>query len=194
MTNNRKTIENISLTLLVLIPIVIIIMQSNGITIINNLCIYTYIAVYISIAATYVKIKKDKDILKVVLILVAIYSIAVLHNYIGTYEIHKSQNKNTIIVERFDDSFLGGDPHERNDKFYKRVCFFFKKDLNAPVLHGKYDIYWEDHYVVITGNAAKSFIESYQTSEENSYFKNTLKNSNFEILPFKGIKVNLNKT
>jgi len=175
-------------------PIVVIIMQGREITLINNLCVYTYVVVYISIAAIYVKVKKDKNVLAVVLILVAIYSIVVLHNYIGTYEIHKSQNKNTIIVEHFDDSFLGGNPNETNSKFYKRVCFFFKKDLNTPVLHGRYDIYWEDHYVVITGNAAESFIESYQTSEENSYFKNTLKNSNFEILPSKRIKINLNKT
>ncbi|MEG1256823.1 hypothetical protein [Clostridium sp.] len=194
MKNSRTIIKNVSLTLLFVVPIVLIIMASNGITLINNLSIYTYIIIYICIAIIYVKMKKDKDISTVVFILVAIYSIVFLYNYIGTYEINKSQNKNTIIVEQFDDNFFGGNPNGANAKFHKRVCVFFKKDLNAPVFHGRYDIYWEQDYIVIGGNAAKYFIESYETSEENSYFRNSLKNNNFEILPFNRIKINLNKT
>ncbi|MEG0309218.1 MAG: hypothetical protein RR636_14845 [Clostridium sp.] len=186
---NRKIIENIFLALLFVIPIVIIIMQSNGITLINNLCYYGYIGLYVCIAVIYVKIKKDKNILQVMIILVAIYSIAVLYNFIGTYEIKKSQDQNTIIVERFDNRFFGSDPNETKIQFYKRVCFFFKKDLNAPMLNGRYDIYWKDDYIVITGDAAEYFIESYQNYEENSYLKNKLKDKNFEILSFDRIKI-----
>lgn len=194
MKKKNRIIKNISLTLLFVMPIIIIVMKSNGLTLMNNLYIYAYLAVYICIAIIYVKIKKDKNVLKFTLILVTIYSIAVLHNYIGTYEINRLQNKNTIIVNHFYDSFLGGDPDEINSKFYKRVYFFFKKDLNAPTLHGNYSIYQEDEYILIAGDAAKNFIESYNASEGNSYLKNALKNNNFEILPDNFIKINLNKT
>lgn len=191
MKKINEIIKNISLTLLFVMPIIIIVIKSNGITLMNNLYIYAYLTVYICIATIYVKIKRDKNVLKFTLILVTIYSIAVLHNYIGTYEINRLQNKNTIIVNHFYDSFLSGDPDEISSKFYKRVYFFFKKDLNAPTFHGNYSIYQEDEYIIIAGDAAKNFIESYKTSEENSYFKNTFKNSNFEILPNNLIKINL---
>lgn len=194
MKKMNGIIKNISLTLLFVLPIIIIVMKSNGLTLMNNLYIYAYLAVYICIAIIYVKVKGDKNVLEFTLILVTIYSIAVLHNYIGTYEINRLQNKNTLIVNHFYDNFLGGDPDEINSKFYKRVYFFFKKDLNAPTLHGNYSIYQEDEYIVVAGDAAKNFIESYTTSQENSYFKNTLKNKNFEILPDNLIKINLNKT
>ena len=193
MKKKNIIIKNISLTLLFVIPFTIIVMKSNGLTLMNNLYIYTYLALYICIAIIYVKIKKDKDVLKFTLILVIIYSIDVLHNYIGTYEINRLQNKNTIIVNRFYDSSLSGDPDEISSKFYKKVYFFFKKDLNAPTLHGTYFIYQEEEYIVISGEAAKNFIESYKTSQEDSYFKNTLKNKNFEILPGNLIKININE-
>lgn len=188
MRNGFKIIKAIFVTLLFAIPLLLFVLRYNSITLMNNLCVYVYITIYIGIAAIYTIMRKDKDISKVVFILVGIYSIIILLNHTGTFEIKKEKNKDTIIAELFDDNPLAGSPNEADVKFYKQIWFFFKKDLNAPVFHGIYDIRWEDDYILITDNAAKYFIESYQMHEKNIY-----KGLNFEVVSGY-IKINLNKT
>lgn len=191
MKNISKTKENLCLTLLFVIPVAVLIMNGNEITFFNNICLYAYVSVYIIIATIYVKLKKDKNVLKVVSILVALYSIAIIFNYTGTYEIYKTQNNTTIVVEKIYDNFLSGDPNKTKSKFHKRVGFIFKKDLNSPVLQGKYNLQFEDDSIIITGNAANYFIKSYENSEENSYLRNKLKSSNFEIISLNSMKIYL---
>jgi predicted tellurium resistance membrane protein TerC len=54
MKKNNQIIKNTSLIFLILVPIILIVLSSNGITLMNNTYVYIYVAIYVGVSVTYV--------------------------------------------------------------------------------------------------------------------------------------------
>ncbi len=188
MKSKDITIKNILLMLLILLPIIMIVLEKNGITLMNNTYVYIYLAIYIGISITYVLLtNKTCNWLG---IFVVAYLIFVCFSYLGSYVSYKSpSNKNTVIVE-----YINVFPHAEKLKVYKRSFIIFKKELvETPAAgSGDYKILWKgDSSVIVTGTPIASFRNSFENGSLDNHYKNMINKGTIELIFTEGILINI---
>lgn len=179
MKKNNQIIKNISLIFLVLVPIILIVLSSYGITLMNNTYVYIYVAIYIGVSVTYALVtKKTCNWLG---IFVVVYLIYVFLSYSGSYVLYKSpNNKNTLIVDN-ETVFL----NSTKLKISKETCVIFKKELFQTPSTGsqEWSVFWrDDSSIILTGPAVARFKDLYKHATLDNHYINMIKESKIEIL------------
>ncbi|WP_017415921.1 hypothetical protein [Clostridium tunisiense] len=188
MKSKDITIKNISLMLLILLSILMIVLEKNGITLMNNIYVYIYIAIYIGLSVTYVLLtNKTCNWLG---IFVVVYLIFVCFSYLGSYESYKSpSNKNKLIVEN-KTVFL----NSAKLTVSKGTCGIFKKELfqTSSTCSQGWSVFWkDDSSIILTGPAVVEFKDFYKNGVLDNHYINMIKESKIEILSSEGILINI---
>jgi len=180
MKKKNQIIKNISLTLLFVMPIIIIVLSSNGITLMNNTYVYIYMAIYIGVSVTYVLVANKTC--NWLCIFVVVYLIYVFLSYSGSSVLYKSpNNKNTLIVDN-ETVFL----NSTKLKVSKGTCVIFKKELFQTPSTGSqgWDVFWrDDSSIILTGPAVAGFKALYKHGTLDNHYINMIKENKIEILP-----------
>lgn len=188
MRRKHQIIKNISLTFLILLPIIMIVLSINGITLMNNTYVYIYMFIYIGASVTYVLVtNKTSNWLG---IFVVIYLMFAYCSYTGSYESYKSpNNKNTLIVEN-ETVFL----NSTKLKISKGTCIIFKKELFQTPSTGSqgWSVFWRDNCsMVVTGNAVELFKILYANGALDRHYINMIKESKIELFSHEGILIKI---
>lgn len=188
MKNNNKIIKNIPFIFFILLPIIMIIFRSNGITLMNNTYANLYLIIYAAISIKFIFGTNKNS--KWLGIYVLIYVLFEFCTYTGSYESYKSpKNKNTVIVE-----YINVFPHAEKLKVYKRSFIILKKELvETPAAgSGDYKILWKgDSSVIVTGTPIASFRNSYENGSLDNHYKNMINEGTIELIFTEGILINI---
>lgn len=188
MKNNNQIIKNIPFTFFILLPIIMIIFRSNGITLINNTYANLYLIIYAAISIKFVFGTNKNS--KWLGFFVFIYVLFEFCAYTGSYELYKSpKNKKTVVVE-----YIDVFPNDVKLKVSKRTCIIFKKELlETPVANsGDYKILWKgDSSLIVTGTPIASFKEYYENGGLDNHYKNMIIKVKFELLSSEGIMIKI---
>lgn len=188
MKSKDITIKNILLMLLIFLPILMIVLEKNGITLMNNTYVYIYLVIYLGLSVTYALVtNKTSNWLGP---LVLIYLIFAFCSYTGSYISYKSpNNKNTVIVEN-ETVFL----NSAKLKVSKGTCGIFKKELfqTSSTCSQGWSVFWkDDSSIILTGPAVVELKDFYKNGVLDNHYINMIKESKIEILSSEGILINI---
>lgn len=188
MKSKDITIKNILLMLLILLPILMIVLDKNGITLMNNTYVYIYLVIYLGLSVTYALVtNKTSNWLGP---LVLIYLIFAFCSYTGSYSSYKSpNNKNTVIVESVS-QFL----YPTDLKINKRTCVIFKKEIIEIPDGGSrgLSVFWrDDSSIVVTGGGVEAFKDIYTNYTYNIHYRNMINEGAIELFSHEGMMIKI---
>lgn len=188
MKNSNQIMKNIPFIFFILLPIIMIVFRSNGITLMNNTYGNLYVIIYAAISIKFIFGTNINS--KLLGLFVLTYVLFEFCAYTGSYESYKSPNhKNAVIVE-----YINVFPNDVKLKVSKRTCIILKKELlETPAANsGDYRILWKgDGSVIVTGTPIASFKDSYENGGLDNHYKNMIKKGKFELFSSEGLIIKI---